>query len=108
MWLVEYGAMGLVLGMADWFIFGPDGVPGWVWCVEMAGFFILILCIEVSKSRLQQEREDRLELQKHLMTLQFGAGRMEPPRDDTRLPPEMLRAFERQERQSNEHAASTA
>jgi len=27
--------------------------------------------------------------------------------DDTRLPPSMLRAFERPERQSNEHAAST-
>jgi len=85
--------MWLVCGAHVGLFGGPFDAPVWLMAVEVGSFVLLMACIEVGKQARQERREFRLELAKHMLTLQHG--KPEPPRDDTRLPPSMLKAFQK-------------
>ncbi len=105
-----YITLGLVVGIGNGVfsavVLNRPYLPPEVYVIEVVVGFLLIWGFLVAKGRADQERADRMELLKHLMTLQHGKA--EPPHDPTRLPPEMLKAFEKpgKEQENGQRAAS--
>jgi hypothetical protein len=105
-------AMGLyvvsiaLLGYALTSYVNPQHSPGWLLPAELGAYTVvafggamLIAYAQAETERRERERQewrqDQLALRKHLQMLQHLDGKAEPPRDPTRLPPEMLKAFQK-------------
>ena len=105
-------AMAICTTVVQWF-YTPTGADDPVMIV--AGLVIPALVVgglnaaqdarEEREKRKALDRQERLELEKHRMTLEYAAGKRERPRDDTRLGPEFLKAFEKPEAGNGRPAA---
>jgi hypothetical protein len=103
MWYVASVAL---LGYALTSYVNPERSPGWLLPAELgaytvvgfggAFFFAFAKAETERRERERQEsRQDLLALRKHLQMLQHLDCKAEPPHDPTRLPPEMLKAFQK-------------
>src|SRR5262245_40950152 len=108
-----------LLGYALSSYVNPEHSPGWLLPAELGTYTVLtfggamlIAYAQAETERRERERQesrqDLLALRKHLQMLQHLDGNAEPPHDPTRLPPEMLKAFEKpgKEQENGQRAAS--
>jgi hypothetical protein len=73
----------------------PFRAPTWMLVVEGLSLWLFISLCEIGVEKKREEREERLELAKHLLTLQYQRGKLEPPDDPTRIPKDFLKAYEK-------------